>query len=232
MIVSIHQPQYMPWLPYLKKIEDSDMFIFLDTVDFQKNGLQNRNQVKTSEGAHWLTVPVRQRLGQKIIDVNIDSSTDWRRKHLQTLKQCYKKSSAFKMYEEDLERLLGVDWQSLCDLNIEATTTMLRWMGIHTPVRRSSQMAACGTASSLVLNLCVEAGATTYLSGVGGKSYLNEDEFREAGVDIFYQPAVLPNAYPQLFPKAGFFNNLSALDLMLNCGDSWRGFVSDGGLKS
>ena len=66
MKVAVHQPQYLPWLPYFLKIENADLFIFLDTVAFQKNGIQNRNKIKTAQGGQWLTVPVRQNLGQKI----------------------------------------------------------------------------------------------------------------------------------------------------------------------
>ena len=61
MRVSIHQPQYLPWFPYIQKIISSDLFIFLDSVDFQKNGLQNRNKILTSNGPAWLTVPVNQK---------------------------------------------------------------------------------------------------------------------------------------------------------------------------
>lgn len=227
MKLAIHQPQYLPWLPYFTKIEESDLFILLDSVDFQKNGLQNRNQIKTSQGAHWLTVPVRQQLGQKILDVKIDEGSGWRRKHWQTLRQCYGKAAAFSNYEKELQAWFEVEWSSLSELNAEIINTMMRWMGICTPIVRSSQMKAEGSASDLVLNLCLEVGATHYLSGTGGKDYLDEDEFRRAGVEIVYRPAMLPTAYPQLSPKAGFINHLSALDLMLNCGDAWRSYLQE-----
>jgi hypothetical protein len=229
MNIAIHQPQYFPWLPYFLKIEESDLFIVLDTVDFQKNGLQNRNLIKTAQGAHWLTVPVRQQLGQKIVDVKIDISTDWRRKHWQTLQQCYRKAVFFDLYGEELEALYARDWPSLNELNIEILSMMMRWMGIRTPLVRSSQMQATGAASDLVLKLCVEAGATRYLSGTGGKDYLEPDSFAKAGVEIVYRPAVLPEMYPQSHPRAGFINDLSALDLLLNCGKSWRDYLPAGG---
>ncbi len=225
MNVAIHQPQYLPWLPYFLKIEKSDVFILLDTVDFQKNGLQNRNQIKTGHGAHWLTVPVRHQSGQKILDVEIDGHTDWCRKHWQTIQQCYRKAGAFKDYETYIETLYTREWTSLNELNIEIITTMMRWMNIKTPVLRSSQMKALGTASDLVLNLCLEIGASHYLSGSGGKNYLKQDAFRNAGVEIAYQASVLPAAYPQMFPHAGFIDHLSALDILLNCGDTWRQFI-------
>ena len=225
MNVAIHQPQYLPWLPYLMKIEESDVFIFLDTVDFQKNGLQNRNQIKTAQGAHWLTVPVRQQLGQKIRGVKIDTSIDWRRKHWQTIQQCYRKAPAFNAYEKDLEAFYAREWDGLNELNIELTMLMLRWMNIRTQIMRSSQMKATGAASDLVLNLCLEAGATRYLSGTGGKNYIEPEAFEKAGVEIVYRPSVLPEAYPQLFPQAGFINHLSALDITLNCGEAWRSYL-------
>lgn len=225
MKVSIHQPQYMPWLPYLTKIERSDVFILLDTVDFQKNGLQNRNQIKTAQGAHWLTVPVKQQLGQKIQDVQINNSTDWRRKHWQTLQQCYGKSPFFKAFQNELEGLYAQEWCLLNELNIELLTMMLQWMGIKTPIKRSSQMNATGAASDLVLNLCQEVGAKQYLSGMGGKNYLEPESFALAGVELVYLPAALPDSHPQLFPQAGFINHLSALDIIFNCGDAWRSYL-------
>jgi len=225
MKVSIHQPQYLPWLPYLLKIEESDLFIFLDTVDFQKNGLQNRNRIKTAQGGQWLTVPVNQRLGQKIREVQIENASGWRRKHVQTIQQCYGKAGAFDEFAGDLDALYAREWQELSELNIELTMLMLKWMGITTPTTRSSRMSATGAASELVLNLCREAGATCYVSGTGGKDYLDEAAFRQAGVEILYRGPVLPESYPQLYPNAGFLNDLSALDLLLNCGRSWRQYL-------
>ena len=89
MIVSIHQPQYMPWLPYFSKIDKSDLFIFLDSVDFQKNGLQNRNEIKTAQGRNWLTIPVHHKSGQKIYETTMPHNVNWKKKHLQTLRSFY-----------------------------------------------------------------------------------------------------------------------------------------------
>ena len=74
MIVSIHQPQYFPWLPYFAKIARSDVFIFLDKVQYQKNGLQNRNELKNSNGRFWLTIPVSSSLGENICDIKMAGS--------------------------------------------------------------------------------------------------------------------------------------------------------------
>jgi hypothetical protein len=225
MIVTIHQPQYLPWLPYFLKVERSDVFILLDSVDYQKNGLQNRNKIKTAQGAQWLTVPVRHHLGDKICDIRIDDKVDWRRKHWQTLQQNYRKAAAYRRYEAELEGVFGQTWSSLNELNAHLCQLMLVWLGIERPIHRSSQMRARGTASELVLNLCLEAGGTRYVSGVGGRDYLDEAAFLAAGVEIIYLPPVLPVQYPQGYPQAGFIDSLSALDIILNCGEEWRKYV-------
>jgi len=203
------------------------VFIILDTVDFQKNGLQNRNQIKTAEGAHWLTVPVRQQLGQKILDVKIDNTREWRRKHWRALQQNYRKASAFEIYAQELDQFYSCEWSGLNELNIQLIVMMMRWMSICTPILRSSQMKATGDASELVLNLCLEVGATRYISGAGGKNYLDFEAFDSAGVEVVYRRSVLPENYPQLYPGAGFVNHLSAIDLILNCGGSWRSYVPE-----
>ena len=85
MRVAIHQPQYLPWLGYLAKWAAADLFIFLDIVQYEKNGWQNRNRIKTRDGARWLTVPVRAHLGAPISDIAIDVVQAWRRRHLRAI---------------------------------------------------------------------------------------------------------------------------------------------------
>ncbi|NYT39217.1 WbqC family protein [Sphingomonas sp. R-74633] len=225
MRVSIHQPQYLPWLPYLLKIAESDHFIFLDSVDFQKNGLQNRNQVKTGNGPLWLTVPVQQSLGQKICNTPIQNSADWRKKHLQSIKQSYAKARDFSRFESDLDEIFMQEWDNLSALNIELTLQMMRWFDIATPWSKSSEMEATGKASDLVLNLCQEVGATHYISGTGGKDYMILKDFAAAGVEVEFRAPATVEPYPQMYPKIGFVGGLSAVDILFNCGPEWRNYL-------
>lgn len=65
-IVSIHQSQYLPWAAYFKKIAFSDTFVILDNVQFQKNGVQNRNKIRNKNGEFWITLPVNNKLDEAI----------------------------------------------------------------------------------------------------------------------------------------------------------------------
>ncbi|RPI72667.1 MAG: hypothetical protein EHM45_21895, partial [Desulfobacteraceae bacterium] len=175
--------------------------------------------------------PVKQKLGQKISEVEIDNGVDWRKKHWNSIVQNYGKAAAFRDYADDLEQVYAREWLNLAELNLCLLEMLLRWMQIPTRVLRSGQMKAQGKASELVLVLCREAGADRYLSGIGGKGYLDEAAFRSAGVEILYRPPVLPAPYPQQYPKAGFLNDLSMIDLILNCGRQWSTYLDDGNLS-
>ncbi|MBU1996568.1 MAG: WbqC family protein, partial [Candidatus Omnitrophica bacterium] len=98
MIVSIHQPQYLPWLGYFDKIIRSDVFVLLDNVQFKKNDWQNRNKIKTSQGAQWITVPIIHDFGQSISDTQTNNTVNWKEEHLKTLTINYSKSKYFKKY--------------------------------------------------------------------------------------------------------------------------------------
>jgi hypothetical protein len=225
MKVAIHQPQYFPWLPYFLKINKADLFIFLDSVDFHKNGIQNRNMIKTSQGEKWLTVPVKHTLGQKIKDIEIDNTKKWQKKHYQTLSQSYSKAEFFNDYKSELESFFTNEWSSLSEMNINLLSLMMKWLKIETPIIRSSEMNSTGKGSDLILNLCCEVRASKYVSGIGGKDYLDSNMFKKMGILIDYQPPILPNQYPQLHQKIGFKNNLSILDIILNCGESWKSYI-------
>jgi hypothetical protein len=218
VIVSINQPAYLPWLGYFHRIAVSDLHIVLDHVQFEKNSFTNRNKVRTSNGWCWLTVPVKTsgRFGDLGINtLEIDNSTDWRRKHWETIRQNYGKAPYFAEHEPFFAKLFQSNWTRLVDLCHALTLYLLNAFDIHIPLRFSSQMQVDGTKGELVLNLCQVVGATTYLSGVLGRNYLREDLFHKAGITVVYQDYHHPT-YPQVYP--GFEPYMSAIDLLFNCG--------------
>src|SRR5207237_5691820 len=79
MIVSAHQPNFMPWLGFFDKMRKADLFVLVDHVQFERQNYQNRTRIKTGEGPRWLTVPVNQRSrNELILEKTIDNSRDGR----------------------------------------------------------------------------------------------------------------------------------------------------------
>lgn len=66
----------------------NDEFILYDDVQFTRRDWRNRNRIKTPQGVHWLTVPVKVkgRFLQSIRETEIDGDA-WAAHHWQVLAQ-------------------------------------------------------------------------------------------------------------------------------------------------
>jgi len=226
MIVSIHQPAYLPWLGYFHRIAASDHHIVLDHVQFEKNSFINRNKVRTTQGWCWLTVPVKTkgRCGHLCIrDIEIDERTHWRSKHWRTIEQSYARASWYETYADELAAIYARNWGSLGELCRHLTGHFLEWLGIGTPISFSSDWAPESTKDELVLELCKKVGATVYYSGALGRNYLDEGRFAREGIRVDYQNYQHP-AYPQCQPGL-FQSHMGAVDLLMNCGPESLGVL-------
>lgn len=224
-IVSIHQPQYLPWFFYFQKILESDFFVFLDNIQFQKNGIQNRNQIKNKDGALWLTIPVKRSLNSKINEVEIDNIKNWKKKHLKTIEESYSKSKFYSYYKEEFEDLYSSDFKNLCSFNIELIKFFLKKMDINTKIFLASEMNVTASKSELLLQICKKLKSDIYLSGPGGKGYLDENLFKNNKVEIQYIKYKNIINYEQPFQKLGHIKNLSILDFIFNVGKNWKNYV-------
>ncbi len=216
MIVSIHQPAYLPWLGYFDRIARSDKFIFLDNVQFERNSFINRNRIKTPAGPIWLTVPVRleQHFNSTIVDIKVDSRQNWQQKHLRSIAQNYRRAPHFSAKLDRLSGFYQPAVSSLADFCFFQLLFWLRELGITTPVLRASALPVGGYKSELILNLCRHVGATNYLSGALGRDYLHVDEFTTAGIEVSYHDYVHPR-YPQM--HGGFIPAMGIVDYWMNC---------------
>ena len=231
MLVAIHQPEHMPWLGFFEKLVRADVFVVLDDVQFSKGDFQNRNRVKGRDGAQWLTVPVAQRFGQKINEVEIAGDA-WRAKHWKTLRSCYARAAHFETYAGEFEEFYARPWAKLSELNVEAIRMLARAFGVEKKLVSSSTLGAVGQKSELVLNICKAVGASRYYSGRAGSTYLDADAFRREGIEIVVQEFEHPT-YEQLFmEEQGFVPNLSAVDLLFNRGAEGLGLIAERGFKA
>ena len=58
MRVAIMQPTYLPWAGYFGLMHYVDIFVLLDSVQFERRSWQQRNKIKTDLGEKLLTIPV------------------------------------------------------------------------------------------------------------------------------------------------------------------------------
>lgn len=215
MILSIHQPAYLPWLGYFDKLARSDVFVFLDNVQFEKNSFINRNRIKTPQGALMLTVPVRSRghTASTLKETELDNSRHWKSKHLKSIFLNYRAAPRFDACYPKLEALYAADDALLADMCFRQLQFWLRELGVEKKVVRASSLPLTSRKSELVLDICRYFGADRYISGALGRDYLDEEKFADAGIRIEYQDYRHP-VYPQLHGE--FLPCMGIVDFWMN----------------
>ncbi len=218
MLVAIHQLHYLPWLRYVEKIARADVFVALDDVQYTKNGFQNRNRIKHAGGWMYLTVPVKERAGQGLHEVEIAEVKGWREAHWRALETNYRRAAYYERYAELLHDVYQQPWSHLNPLNWELLTRLCAALGLRTPLVLSSQLNLKGSATERLIEICQAVGADRYYSGsFAAEAYLDAEAMEAAGITLELQDWICPT-YRQRFPDAGFIPDLSLLDLLMNEG--------------
>lgn len=225
MIVTIHQPEYLPWISFFDRVQKSDVLVILDNVGYQKNGFINRNKIKTRStssgqaGWTWLTIPVLGRSpNKKINEIFIDNTSGWQQKHLSLLRENYSLSDYFNNYYGFLEETFSKKWDKISELDIYLIENIVDFLGLKTKIKIASSMNIEGQLTERLVEICRSLGADTYLSGPGGKDYMDLKLFEGENIRVIFQDLISPT-YNQQFMENGFLPGMSIIDLLFNHGE-------------
>ena len=213
MILTAHQPVYLPWLGLFDKIRQADTFVSFNQVQYEPRGYQNRNQILTKDGPILLTVPVLKKghRDKVMTDIRINNTLPWQRKHWKSITQAYQKARYWKEISPILEWFYQQEWETLVELNEQLLEVFLSILRIDTDILYANDYDFQGTKSNLVLDMCRKLGADTYIFGGEGEDYAGDF----GDIQVVFQDYVHP-VYPQL--HKGFTPNLSVVDLLMNHG--------------
>lgn len=229
MILTAHQPAYLPWLGLFHKIALSDTYVYLDNTQFEKNSFTNRNKIKTAQGPIWLTVPLllKDHFAKAVKEIEIDNSKDWRKDHWKSIYLNYKKAPFFNRYSDFLEDVYRREWRYLTDLTEFMLKYFLKELGIEIRYYRASELGLKGHKSDLVLDMCKKLSSDLYIFGALGKNYAKEEDFTKESIKIYFQDYKHP-VYPQLHGE--FLPYMSIIDLLFNCGDKSLEILMEGNI--
>ena len=229
MIVFVHQPEYIPWLGFFDKLARCDTFVIYDDAQFQHGGFHNRNRIRTKIGWDWLTVPIMHGYPQAIKNVKI-AGQQWINKQLNAITCSYEKTPFFKDYFPTLREAISSNHEYLIELNLHLIETLAEILGLKFNMVCSSNFPYLGKEKNQKLvSMCRHMGADTYLSGSGGKAYVNEAMFTKAEISIQWHSYDHPT-YKQRFD--GFQPNMSIIDLLFNMGPKTKEIILKGGTIS
>jgi hypothetical protein len=227
----ISQPTYLPWLGYFRIMKEADVYVFLDSVQFERRSWQCRNYIKSPKGPFLLTVPTYHSPQLRSIEATkIDNTKPWRRQHWNALTTFYARAPYFDLYSSFFEAIYKRRWIKLCSLNIHIIKFLASQLGLAPLFLRSSQMNIEGKRTRLLLNICRKVKADRYVSSIGAREYMREDGaeelFANEGIKVQFLEYGHPN-YPQLF--GDFVSNLSSVDCLYNCGPDFSRIIFEKG---
>jgi len=217
-IAVAHQPDFMPYLGFFHRLLKADIFIIMDNVQFVKspNGMTHRDLIKTPQGKSWITLSVEKAPQKTIIcDINLSKNTDWENKSLKKIEQNYVGARYFNEIHPYVEEMYSHSYSKLIDINMYSINMLMKIFNINIHSVLLSSLKTSGAKNELLISALKGVGASTYLSGLGAKSYLDTNKFSESGISVVWQH-YSPITYPQQFE--GFTPNLSSIDLLYNCG--------------
>ena len=217
------QPAYLPWLGYFDLIDNVKDFIFLDNVKFNKSSYDNQNKIIGTNGVILLSVPTHAQHGRMdtmINEIKIDDSRRWRKKHLASIEQSYRKTSYYYEIYPAVERILNGDIKTLSDLNIALIKLFSSMLFLDVNFHVASQIN--NTTSDKVqrlINFCQIYDSSSYYSPEGSLDYLDtpksKELFNSAGITIYFQQFKL---VPYLQKNNDFSPYMSILDALMNLG--------------
>lgn len=216
MIVAIHQPEYLPWLGFFKKMMNVELFVFLDDVQFRKKGWQNRNRIRINDGTTLLSIPVHTHSYPKINEVTIDNEKNWSIRHKKSILYNYARAPYFDEIKDFVEYIFEKKFQYLVDLNTEIIKFIMNELEIKSKIVFSSELEISKKGSDRVLDICKAVGADHYITGTfWAESNLRVEEFKKSNIDVEFQKFQHP-IYKQIHGE--FIPEMSIIDLLFNKG--------------
>lgn len=218
-IVTIHQPEHLPWLGFFDKMIKADTYVLLDNVQYKTNNWQNRNRIVDRDGTvQWLTVPclTKNHTQTTISDILINDTTNWRTKYKGRISEAYRRYPFYRQYASDIFAIIDAPFRNIVDLNIALITHFRARLGIGPlpEVVRASDVGRSGSATDLLVYLIKQVGGDAYIAGADGGKYMELSKFSDNGICLLthqYRP------YAYAAPN-GSFACMSTLDALFAIG--------------
>lgn len=223
MRIGVLQTNFIPWRGYFDFIDDCDVFVVYDIVQYTKNDWRNRNRIKTPQGPKWVSVPVtHDSLDQRIDETPIAERKDWPDKPVNQIRENYRKARFFDAYFPEIEAILRRGHDRLSALNRDLIGWACDKLSIETRFEDASAMDLPEDRNERLLAIMEWLGGTVYLSGAAADSYLDKDAYRARNLGLEYKVYDYPD-YPQL--HGDFEGAVTVLDLLFNTGPNARGYL-------
>ncbi len=219
--VVISQPRYLPSITYLQRLKNADVFVFLDNVQRQSRGWENRNKILNKGSPCWVTIPVASS-NRIVIDKAVVDSIEWVDKHKNIIRHAYAAAPFFQEYILDkyyqgVKDILVDSGFSYRDVIIHLLRNVCDLFGFSPNVKLASRLVENKLkGNDNLLNIVKSVDGNIYVSGMNGRNYGVKEVFEEFGINVmFHDPEEF--IYQQ-FNSNIFISGLCFFDMLFNVG--------------
>ncbi len=181
MIVTIHQPDLLPYSGFWFKMATSDVFVVAVHDQFQKHGYQRRVKMRDTWVSHQL-------VGKpSLVPINsIEVQPGWQGRLVDAIRGRYTGSRYFASRGRVLlEEIAAAEGARLDEVNLALIEIIRGHLGLTTPLLTTPAPIHQGVDRLIEQVQAVHGDA--YLSGAGGTAYMGDDagrRFADAGIEL------------------------------------------------
>lgn len=187
MKVAIMQPYIFPYIGYFELIESSDIFVFLDDVNYIKKGWVNRNFLLANNKKLLFTVPLEKASqNKKINEISLSGSyNDWLKKLKKTIILNYKTSKNFDDKLIFFDEIMKFNSKNISELASRSVEESFKLISDSKKIfLKSSNLKIKGSSEDRIIKICIDLGATEYINLYGGVNLYNFDNFKKNNIDL------------------------------------------------
>lgn len=217
MRVAIMQPYFFPYIGYFSLLQAADMFVILDTVQFQRKSWMTRNKIITLKGdSTYIKLPVKKApLGTLIKQIDINNEIDWKTTLFNQL-LVYKKAPFYTETIDIVKKILNADMNKLVDINKNILLEIINYLKLDCEIVVFSEMGinveVVNSADEWALNISKALKAREYINSPGGVSFFNKKKYKDNDIELKFINNNL-NQYKQY--HLDFVPGLSIIDVMM-----------------
>ncbi len=198
MKVGIMQPYFFPYIGYWQLMNEVDVYVIYDDVNFIKGGWINRNRILTNGKPSYFNVQMKGASPfKKINEVEVSDDPIFKRKLLSTLKMSYSKAPYFSQIYPIIENIINNEESNLAKYLEFSIRSIANYLDVNTKIIISSDLQKNNElkGKEKVIHICKLLNATDYINAIGGQEMYDYESFAENYIqlsflktdDIFYK---------------------------------------------
>ena len=212
--IAVMQPYLFPYLGYYQLAFHADEFVFLDDVNFIRQGHIHRNQIDLRGSAHRFTLPVREASQNRHIRDHVfadDSDAV-----LALIRQAYRKHPQFASAFPVVEKVLSQRDRNVAHVTALSIRAVFEYLGLARRFLSSGELpnAPALSGQDRIIDICLARGAVQYTNAIGGKALYSRADFAGRGLELRF---LVPGDVVYRQPHAHFVASLSMIDVMMCC---------------